>query len=68
MECVTLKISDFSGSYGFFCCPLCRGKGLFKMTASSGWCENCKAFFSYFGGRHLSTGGSMVAMDTQVER
>jgi hypothetical protein len=38
------------------------------MTASSGWCENCKAFFSYFGGRHLSTGGSMVAMDVQVER
>ena len=44
------------GKYCVFECPVCHeDRALFKMTANSGWCNNCRADFQNFSAVHELT-------------
>jgi ribosomal protein L37AE/L43A len=40
-----ILLHSSAGKYYSFSCPVCESAALFKITAGSGWCDDCKSVF-----------------------
>ena len=65
-----LEVNQAGGKYGTFTCTLCGGRGNYKFSAASGWCDQCEAIFLYFGGIYVELDGrehadALIALEAQ---